>query len=52
MSRSLAQVFTCKNAPYDVNGNMIIHMGGSMSMGYGIIYEKASKHKTNLKNLT
>ena len=37
----------CINAAYDFHRNMRIHMGGDMSMDYGIIHVKLSKQKIN-----
>ena len=51
-SRSFYEVFTYIDAAYAAHGNMIGHMGGYMSISYGIIYRKGTKQKIDVNSLT
>ena len=48
---SLSEVFAYIDVDYSVHGKIIIHMGGDMSMVYGIIHGKAPKQKINVNIL-
>ena len=45
-------VYTCIDAEYVVQTNMIIHTGGAMSFGTGLIHIKSSKQKLNTQSST
>ena len=51
-ARILSWVFMWIGADYAVNGNMRIHTGEAMSMGYEIIHVKAPKQKINVNSFT
>ena len=48
----LTDLYTWIDAAYDLHNNMRGHTGGAISIGYGIMYGKSSKHKINVKSST
>ena len=51
-ARNFSEVFIWIDTAYYVHGNMRIHTGGAISMGYMIIHEEVLKQKTNVNSLT
>eukprot|EP00957_Ditylum_brightwellii_P207109 15351509-Ditylum_brightwellii.AAC.1 len=51
-AQSLTDVFTWIDAAYAVHDNMRSHMGGAISMGYGIIAGKLAMEQLNVKSST
>ena len=42
-ANSLQKIYTWVNASYDVHEDLKIHIGGAMSMGTGLLYQRSSK---------
>ena len=51
-AKTLTDLYTWIDAAYSVQNDMRGHTGGAISMGYGIIYGKASKQKITVKSST
>ena len=47
-ARILSYLFTWIDAAYAVHDNIIIHSGGAILMGYGIIHGKLLKRNINV----
>ena len=50
--RNCSEVFTWIDASYDVYDNTRSHIGGAISIRYGIIHGKSPKQKINVKSST
>ena len=48
-AKTLSDLYTWIYAAYYVQNNTIVHTGGSISIGYGIIHRKYWKKKINMK---
>ena len=51
-AESLTDVYTWIDAAYAVHDNMRSHMGGAISMGYGMLTAKSAMEKLNTKSST
>ena len=49
---TLSQLYTWIDTAYTLHDNMHSHMGGALSMGYGIIGSKSTIEKLNTKSST
>eukprot|EP00957_Ditylum_brightwellii_P176549 13445700-Ditylum_brightwellii.AAC.1 len=51
-AESLTDVYTWIDAAYAVHDNMCSHMGGGISIGYGLLTGKSVMEKLNVKSST
>ena len=51
-SNILTNVYTWVGEDYVIDSNMIIHTGGGVSMGHGVLHEKQSVQRLNTKSST
>ena len=51
-AKNISDLYTWIDEVYDLHNSMRGHIGGTISMGYGIIHVKASKKNMNVRSST